>query len=443
MANDFTPSIDDFGLEIFTISDNFDRSLVEHKIPFTNINVLEDLGQQRRLTVRCAFYDNASNPADGKIKPGYKEHKLFLNHLKSRNLYEFRHPAYGLMSGSIPRLSVSHDSTQKYVEIIFDFIEEVTVAEKAADFSVLSEISGLLAASQEQKEIAIDKQIQEDLSLAERVRRGALDIRKIELDRDLPVLKQIDDAMELTGAVREYVKSLDTFVRLAEGTLNDIANPASSITNIISYGTTLPGRILYSVDRMVERYVELYSTIRNAPARFVNSFILGIKALRDAQSLEVNQKILTLSGSSRSAYELADLYETDEEKKTALESVERTPQFGYDGEYLGGGPLDTNIMTLDDLEGTLYEVRGFLLEAIEDDRSLRTFKSMAKTLQTHVNDIKVERLRIKNIDVNNTPLHLICSSNGLSYETAERILKLNPSIKNPTFTRGEIKIYAQ
>lgn len=433
MADSYLPSLDNFGLDIIDINDNIDRSIVEHKVPFSNLNYLEDLGTRRRISIRCAFYDNSRPRSDGKITPTYSNHRLFLSNMRKRTYFELTHPKYGVMEGSVLRVSVLNNDVQNFAEISFEFIEQVTTNEPAPNFDIISAVSSTFTNMQDEKVAAIEKVIRDDIGEA------ANEILNKDIDIDVPFIDQLG---KLSTTARNYVKGLDSYVASVEGLLQDVTNPANSIISTIDYATDVPGRLLKATDKVIERYVGLFDTIKNTPARFVNELILGIKEFRDVQSLTVSQRLLTIGGSSRTAYEAGVLYSEDDEKRAELDDKIDVDQFSADGQYIGAGPVDTNVMTLDAIESSLFDVRGFLLEAIEEDRTLRSFKAMAFILQRHVNDIKIDRLRIKEIEVNNMPLHLLCTSNGLSYQYAERILKLNPSIKNPNFTRGDIKIYA-
>lgn len=74
---------------------------------------------------------------------------------------------------------------------------------------------------------------------------------------------------------------------------------------------------------------------------------------------------------------------------------------------------------------------------------MATLKSMALTLMSHVIDVKIERDRLIKIEVDNaTPLHLICLTYGLPYNTAEQLLTVN-RIRHPSFVSGEVNIYAR
>ena len=68
---------------------------------------------------------------------------------------------------------------------------------------------------------------------------------------------------------------------------------------------------------------------------------------------------------------------------------------------------------------------------------------MASNLAQSVLRVKMEFLTTKKVVVHEeTPLHVILNSNGLNYKAAERVCALN-NVKNPTFMKGEVLIYAK
>jgi len=79
---------------------------------------------------------------------------------------------------------------------------------------------------------------------------------------------------------------------------------------------------------------------------------------------------------------------------------------------------------------------------IEYERTITALKTLAKILLDHIYTIKIESERIaKKVIKIKQPLHVICARDGISHRVAERIASINPGIKNPTFTFGEVSIY--
>jgi prophage DNA circulation protein len=80
---------------------------------------------------------------------------------------------------------------------------------------------------------------------------------------------------------------------------------------------------------------------------------------------------------------------------------------------------------------------------VGENRSVQALKGMAEQLVEHVSRVKLERQRIRQVTIRQCqPLHLICHNLGLGYEAAERVLAINPQIKNPNFVEGLLNVYA-
>jgi hypothetical protein len=97
-------------------------------------------------------------------------------------------------------------------------------------------------------------------------------------------------------------------------------------------------------------------------------------------------------------------------------------------------------MTLTELEFSLYEVRKLINEAILLDRDNRPLQEQSRKLQDYISRIKLDRDRIETKSYPLQSMHQVTMDNGLTYNAAERILKLNPDILNPNFTIGDVKV---
>ncbi|MDR3631554.1 MAG: hypothetical protein P4L42_14625, partial [Desulfocapsaceae bacterium] len=243
---------------------------------------------------------------------------------------------------------------------------------------------------------------------------------------------------------RSYLATVESYVGTLEATLNTIANPANSLISIISYGTSLPGRVIGAVARCLERYALLYATQQSAPARFIDSMIAGTGAL--TQSSGSFQKTTNIAAAGYIALQTAYLYKADETLRDAQKKNEGLQAFDALGNYTPPDPPDPSLpdvpMTVNELEGSLAAVRTCLQAAVNLSRQSASLKKQALQLQTHVNSIKLEREKMMQVQLDNPmPLHLVCLKYGLSYTAAERLLAIN-SIRNPNCTAGEVNVYA-
>lgn len=107
--------INGFELDIETIEDSFEKSIAKYEFPYRDGVLLEDLGQKARIIkFRCYFYNEK-----------YDNHIDFINMLRQQNMFEFFHPKYGLIFGSIESINVRHDERIKTAEIDITFIENL------------------------------------------------------------------------------------------------------------------------------------------------------------------------------------------------------------------------------------------------------------------------------------------------------------------------------
>lgn len=409
MADKYVPRLDNYFLDIISTRDEFESALAVHEYPFSNRNKIEHIGQRpRRIYVECSFQENpALTPgweAAGSVAlPTYAEHFFFLDYIKSeRKSFTFTHPKYGEINGKIQNITSFHDDTQEYVQIRFEFIEEILTDEISFVQYVIPEMAVGFTDT--------NTKVTEAVELEE---------------------KEATNSVQWIAAAQLFISDLNLY-------LNTLTSPARSIINTINYGTSYPGQILQAINGAVDRVVELYQTGRDAPASFINNIIAGVRGLK-AEFTGVNADRVHIMGSSRVAYEAAVLFDEDDQKFRTIKDREATPSFDNAGNWLGVSTLP-EVLTITELEFSLYQVRELINEAILIDRDNRPLQLQARQLQDYVDKIKLDRDRIETKSYQLQTLHEIARDNGLTYHAAERILKLNTNIKNPNFTYGDVKV---
>jgi prophage DNA circulation protein len=409
-------------LEIEDINDDFEKSIAEHEFPYRDGALLEDMGQKaRKIRFRCYFYNE-----------NYESHIELIKFLEGKDLVEMAHPQYGIIFGKIATLSVRHNERKRTAEIDITFIENLR-----GEIYPLTYVD-VESAAEEAFIQGQDEQIEEFKDDAkEELGAEADEVLEKELDPDKGILEQFTD---ISAKARKYVKDVDTYVRMLEGTLNKISNPANSLTSTIKYGVNLPGRVIGAVAKTVERYAILYNTLRTAPSRFLLSLKDGLKKLE--LSFGKFSKHTRIASVQRRALEAGYIYKADESKRQALKSAEKVKSFDATGHYLKTESLE-QIMTIQEIEQTLADVRSDIQETVEISRGMQSLKDLARDILEHVNKIKLEREKLVRVDIENEiPLHLICLKYGLSYNYATRIHAIN-NCKHPNFVSGEISIYAR
>jgi len=409
-------------LEIENIEDSFEKSIAQYEFPYRDGALLEDMGQKaHKIRFRCYFYNE-----------NYDSHIELIKFLEGKDLVEIAHPQYGIIIGKIETLSVRHDDRERTAEIDITFIENLR-----GEIHPLTYVD-VESAGEEAFIAGQDEQMEEFKADAEdELGAEAGEVLAKELDPDKGILEQFTD---VSKKARKYVKDVDAYVRKLEGTLKTISNPANSLTSTIQYGVNLPGRVIGAVAKTVERYAIFYNTLRNAPARFLLSLKDGFKKLE--LSFGKFSKHTRIASVQRRALVAGYIYKSDESKRQILKSAEKVKSFDALGHYLKTEPTE-QIMTIQEIEQTLADVRSDIQETVEISRGMQSLKDLALVLLEHVNKIKLERDKLVRVDIENEiPLHLICLKYGLSYNYATRIYAIN-SCKHPNFVRGELNIYAR
>lgn len=427
MADLYPARLDGIELEMETLDDSFEKSIVRHEFPFRDGALLEDMGQKARtVRLRCHFWD------DGGDHTTYDDHVDLLNHLQSRELFELIHPKYGLMQGCVEQISVRHDDRDMAAEVDITFVENLRGETESVDRAAVE--AAAEAAFVDAHERMMD-------GLAEDVRDTlggeAAGILAVALDETRGVLEQFS-AVSL--AARDYLRRVDTFVDTLEATLTGVANPANSLIASIGFGVRLPGRVIGALARCCERYTLLYDSLSTAPARFAANFSLAMLELEN--TLGINQPQVSAAAAAQGGLRMASMYGADEDARQALRRSEGLNSYDMAGNYIAA-ETSGQVMTAQDLEQSLAVVRTMVQRAVDLDRLQTGLKGLARQLLEHVNTVKLEREKIARVDLDNSmPLHLVCLKYGLPYNMAERIHAIN-RIFNPNFTAGQVSIYVR
>lgn len=422
MSDKYPARIDDFNLKIETIDDAFPKAIAEHEFPFRDGALLQDMGQKAHsIIIRCYFSNDK-----------YEDHKKFINHLQSREYFELVHPKYGVMQGCIRNVAVRHDDSVDNAVLDITFVENLrgniespvvyVNADKDCEEAYQRSISEQKTKFSTDMHSALGSEAKSILDKA--------------LDPNQDILTQFPG---LSIKARNYVKAVDIYVQGLETTLNNIANPANSFISTIEFGVTLPGRVIGSVARTAERYSMLYESIKSAPTRFISSLKDGLTKLENSLGFTTHTQT---ARSSRLALDLGYIFSDDETKRQMARRLENVRAFTPVGKYV---KTETSpvLMTVTEIEQTLYDVRIELQASIDANREMQSLKDMAFILQEHAYKVKIESEKLATYDAPDyMPLHLICLLHGLSYQYAERLHTVN-RFKHPNFIRGDYKVYVR
>ena len=427
MPDTYQAKLGPFDLEIQDIKDGFQKAIAEYEFPYVDGALTEDMGQKARtVSFRCYFWNDS-----------YQAHFDLIAYLEYQGLVDLVHPVYGLIHGRIKSMDVRRDDRQRLAEIDITFVENLRgPSQPAAAVQVQGAVEDAFAAGQQEQMDWFSDYCMEQMGP-----EGAAVLDQ-NVDFTLPVLGQFTG---LSIAARNFVKRVDTYVRLLQGTLLDIQNPANGLIAVIDYGTSLPGLVINALAQTVERYAVLYNTAGLVPCRFLASLKGGIETLA-AASGEFGAQT-RCAGAQRLGLETAYLYDADEQAYNQAKQSEGKNQKAFDamGNYMGTAPA-AQIMSANDYETSLALVRQYIEDVLETARlageDLAQLKAQALALLQFVEKVKTGRQNVIQVSVANpTPLHLICLQNGLDYHAAERVLAIN-SIKLPNFTQGTVNVYA-
>jgi prophage DNA circulation protein len=446
MADTYLTSIAGFLLDAETISDSFSKSIAKHEFANTNGALLEDMGQKgRSITIRCYF------GVDGGAA-SFADYFDFIDLLDNAEMLEFVHPEEGTLRGRIERMDKRKNDRQEFAEVDITFLESRIEVETSSEVSMpgFGEESFLDGQDEQQLEFADN--------LAEDLGADGISAAAKALDEAKSIISQFQAA---AGKLRSYVAQVDSAVRTLEGTLVSITQPANAILATVNYGLDLPGRVIGSVARCVERYAETYKALRNFPAQFQRALKFELDHLEasfrafqskapagsaryvsETAAMTRIANHIRLSASHRLALEAAYGFANDRANRLAAKKNEDQKSFDLLGNYNSPVAIDP-IMTVNEIESVLASVQTSAQASVDLMRGLKTVKRSAAGLVGFARIVALEASRIKTVDIDGVlPLHLILLQHGLPYNAADRVLSINPQIKHPNFVSGSIKIYA-
>jgi len=411
---DFVTKLDDFFLDIINITDNFSFSIATHEYPFSSKNKLEHIGEKtRKIRVKCVFTQFPTESTGwelGLSQPTYENHYDFLDYIKEYTSFTFVHPKYGQLTGAIPVVNVTQDDTINYAAIDFDFLVQDTKQPNYEKPIEALQAKGYAASSTK-------------------------------------TLSNINAAAKLSNNLVSWTGKTQTVINKINAYANAVTSPATSIANTIYYASDVPSQLLESMNFAIDRALQPIIAGYTSPSASLRSMVLAARSLVASISnsfpdtdVEDELTYFKVVIASRVSYESAVIYEADNTAGKEQKEQEDTRVFDENGNFVTGVAY-TEVMTINELDDTCYDIKALLDEAIQADREQPALKTQGATLQKYINQIKLNRERIITKDeVPETSMHQIANDYDLPYGRAEQLLKLNPQIKNPTFSSGSIKI---
>jgi hypothetical protein len=424
--------LDGIDLPVVDVQDDFAAAVAKHAFPYRNAQELEFLGvEERSIKINCLFY-----------RSRYDENKTLTRSLLStkKESHELSHPDFGILRGSISTINNSYDERKRHVAMSITFVVEGDGDGAEGLFPISASVKSTAQATFADGQETLAASFTETLIGGIGSEGG--DLADIEIDSTQTLLAQF---LTASTAARSYLSEIDDAIDICEGYLYTVSAPADSFLNTIDYGSTLPGRFVGVVNEALDRIYASAGGRTVSPRHFLENLKSAYYAFstrfenRNFNAADQVNDAIAL----RYALDVGVVYDADNLQSQALVPIEDSPGFDVAGTRIitDNAP---EIMTIDDLEETLYSVREMLQAAIDRDRANgEPYKKLARQLLDHVEIVRLnrERIVIRNVP-SEMPLHVICKKFGLPAGYAERILALNPEIRNPTFVKGDIRIYA-
>jgi len=435
MAKLFDAKLDNYELRILDISDTIGQSIARQEFINEDGAILQNMGlHAREIKFRCFFFGSDV----GGFTANYSNHLSFLNGLNDTSkTHVLIHPKYGTMQGMIESTTLIHDDTQNYVAIDITFIQQGLQNQKAQ----LS-TTGFLQVAAQQALVGVNSNISTAIP-------GLLTSSGLSsvLGKVVSAEKSLTSQIQgVSSAVRGFLKEADTVIGVLDTTLADVNTISSTLNSAVSYVGDVPSRIVGSIVNCSDRIMGSLSNLSNLPVNFINSAIYNMNALKDSvtgKHADFFKSRMTSIWSGTLGKQATVLFKADDQADAQWKSLEQNQSFDLNGRRVTAS-VATPPMTVQDIEGIAYSVRQYIQGAIDLDRDQPTLKAMAEALISYVGQAKLKKQVQMPVSISpSMPLHIICAKFGLTYNTVDRLLKINPSILNPTFASGTVQVYAQ
>lgn len=438
-------------LNLLDITDSIPQALVRHEFIGTDGALLIPMGlKAREIKFKCFFFGDKQEEGEF-VSPTYNNHFEFINFInnvtQNYTLIHLVHPKYGDVGGFVENTSIYHDDTQEYVEIELNIVEDgIKNAGELLDISSIKQALSDQLYDQLLSEKNLTNAMFQSSGLGEFI--GVITDTTKKLKNQFSGITQ--KARNFLGQIDTVIDTLDSFY----SAFNSIAITTNVASNFIA---DVPGRLLGGISGCLQRQINSMQDLANLPLQTVLSMDLARKNLvRTIGSLtDVSEYVYFQNriNNQAAAYGMATagtLLQTDQNNAAIQEQTEKKPSFDVNGRRIST-VATTDTLSSTELDLMAYTLRKQIQECLEIEvttgdfpesgRDNRPLRAQAASLQDYINTVKIKKMKQTVMNVNNIPLHVLCNQLGLSYQAAERILKINSGIYNPTFVEGAIKVY--
>lgn len=426
-----------WGLNILAITDSWDAALVRHD--FINVDgaIVDNLGfhaRQIRFTTYW-FGDQATFPREYD-SPTYENHFRFMNAAtNSTGIISFSHPKYGTIKARIESLSAKHDDTQNYAEveigIVEDNIKTSTRVITNQDIEVVSEKLQADALNAEMDKLNADL---EELGMSD------------SLKKFIDVLDKITAQINKASAVaRKWMQAADNVVAQCEAFAANIEQAVTMVQTVVNYGPNIASRMVGTYQRVTDRIGALVETTNTLPSAITSAYSNTLNLLIDSVApgpyQAMFQQQIRVIGAAKLGVIVARAFAADTRNRNAQARAAGFASFDLNGRRIGK-PIPIELLTVYEIERSLYNLRALIQDAIDIDRNNDPIKNLAKELLLHVDQLKLKSLDIREVTIPNMPMHIVCMQFGLPYNQAGRIHKIN-AFPCPNFVQGSVSVYVQ
>lgn len=410
-------------------ADTWEKNVPEYDIPFASGAHTDGLGVRARHIQFTTVWFNDS----------YEMHEAFIAHCLLDSINTLIHPKYGQIKGRVKSVQAVHRDNPQLVKIDVAFVEDADPdVEPVYTPDLVAIVDQSIAAAQLSEMERFASDVNANMGPA-----GAA-ILAVALDPELGILGQIQG---LSTAGRIWINKIETAVSAIDAAFANITNPVESLLSTIDYGTTLPGRVIGSVARSVERCALAVKKTNDSPLAFMYAFRGAAETLLSSSG---DLAKYVVSGIPQlTAVVMAELYSADQKQRDELLKQESQDVWGNDGtlKYI---PVLPSVLTINDIEMSIKSYRETAQAAIDSIRTdlgspelIKNINIICKNLSDYVDSIKLNRERMIEIDVMDpVPVHLLCLQYGLPYTAAERICAIN-NFECPNFVSGKVKMYVR
>lgn len=413
------------------VEDSFEKAVAEYEYPYVDGSDLEDMGLKARIVRLKAVF----------LPEKYYNLSGFKKALKEEGPGEVVHPVFGTFNAIPKVVSIRQDDRAYYADLDITFIEHLELS-----FSVPVSTAGA-------KLSEATTESGSTMSTAESSLNASLENKGIPGDVPADGLGE-PGFMSLiagyTSKVREVMRDINTVVSTVKAYINEATAPFKLITSFVDFATDLPGSILSSVSDAIESVAGAYTSLINAPGKFMSSLEYGLDKVESALGGFENDESLEASWHIGKATALANAAAIEFAADEAAEEGRtlNLKPFGIDAEA-----SRSQLMTLNEIDAVSAIARESVNAAIAAVRTAYGdtgydlelgLKRQALIIQQTADSIRLRREKIISYEVpSNMPLHLIAFKLYGDFQEADRLLRIN-KIRNPNFIKSGtvLNIYA-